>query len=310
MIVGSTSVGKIVQAAAAIHLTPTILELGGKSPVYMDNTVNLELAARRILWGKCVNLGQTCIAPDYLMCSKEVEQAFLEIAPKIIKEFYGENLRASPDIGRIINDRNFSRIKEYLSCGKVAYGGEVEPNERFIHPTILTDVKANDKVMTEEIFGPILPIFNVESVQDAVKFINNREKPLALYIFSSNNKDVKHILDNTSSGGVCINDTIMHFAVPALPFGGVGESGMGKYHGKVTFDLFSHQKSCLWKNYNPLIEALASARYPPYSDRKTYFLNYLLKHRNWIKMPYLPHLLMFLFGFGVAIICKHYGIGF
>lgn len=303
---GSPAVGKLVHQAAAKHLTPTTLELGGKSPVYIDDTVNLEIAARRILWGKYVNAGQTCIAPDYVLCTKEVEQKLVAIAPKILKEFYGDNIKDSPDFGRIVNERNFQRITQYLKCGKVAFGGDVDSNERYIKPTVLVDLKPTDPVMTDEIFGPILPIMNVSNAYEAIQFINSREKPLALYIFSTNKSEIDLFMQNTSSGGVCVNDTIMHFAVEALPFGGVGNSGMGKYHGKVTFETFSHKKACLWKSYNPLIETLASARYPPYSDSKISMLLLLLKKRRFISLKYFPHICMFAMGLAASVYLRPY----
>lgn len=217
--------GKIIHAAANQHLTPTTLELGGKSPVYLDNTANIETATRRILWGKCVNAGQTCVAPDYLLCTKEVEESFIATAKKVLKEFYGENVKDSPDFGRIINDRHFQRVVGLLKSGKIAIGGVTDPSERFISPTIITDVTANDPVMKEEIFGPILPIVTVKNVADAIHFINGRDKPLAMYIFSNKAQDVELMLQNTSCGGVTVNDTIMHLSMDTLPFGGVGMSG-------------------------------------------------------------------------------------
>lgn len=296
---GSTTVGKIIHAAAAKHLTPTMLELGGKSPTYIDDSVDITLTARRLLWGKCVNAGQTCIAPDYVLCSRKVQEKLLGVVPKIIREFFGDNMQDSPDFPRIVNDRNFSRLVQMLDNGRVAYGGNYDAKDRYIELTVLTDLKETDLAMTEEIFGPILPIFNVESAYEAINFIKKREKPLSLYLFSNNKSDVKLFLTNTSSGGVCVNDTIMHFAVEALPFGGVGCSGMGKYHGEESYKAFTHRKSCLYKGFNPVIEKLAAARYPPYSESKIHLLSMLTKKRFFPSIPF-GHIFMFIVGALVA----------
>ncbi|GAB0098231.1 Aldehyde dehydrogenase [Sergentomyia squamirostris] len=297
---GSSNVGKIVHAAANKHLTPVTLELGGKSPCYLDNSCNIAYATRRILWGKLINAGQTCIAPDYLLCSKEVQGKFLEEARKVLQEWYGQNTQQSPDLCRIVNTRNYQRLTQLLKSGNVALGGKSDSDERFIEPTILIDVKPNDPIMQEEIFGPILPIVNVENAYEAIKFINSRDKPLALYIFSEKKGDVNLILKNTSSGSACVNDTVMQIAVESLPFGGIGMSGMGFYHGKYSFDTFSHMKSCLVKNFNPLGEKLASGRYPPYSESKTNFVAFLMRKRRGLSTQYLSHL--FAFGLGVAVV--------
>ncbi|XP_044739383.1 aldehyde dehydrogenase, dimeric NADP-preferring-like [Chrysoperla carnea] len=296
---GSTSVGKIVHAAANKYLTPTTLELGGKSPVYLDETADILTATKRILWGKCVNVGQTCIAPDYLMCTKEIQSKVVEAVKKILLKWYGDNIKESPDYGRIINDRNFQRIKKLYDAKKVAYGGDSDPSDKFIAPTILTNVSPNDAVMQEEIFGPILPIIPVKDAQEAIDFINSRPKPLSLYVFTTNKEIEKLFLENTSSGSVCINDTIMQVAVDTMPFGGVGLSGMGAYHGKSSFDTFTHHKSTLIKNLGALGETLSSARYPPYSDRKLLFLtNMLKKRRSFIPFKFILYLIVF--GLGVA----------
>ncbi|XP_055686148.1 aldehyde dehydrogenase, dimeric NADP-preferring isoform X7 [Lutzomyia longipalpis] len=297
---GSTRVGKIVHAAANENLTPVTLELGGKSPCYVDGSCNIAYATRRILWGKLINAGQTCIAPDYILCSKEVQGKFLEEARKVLLEWYGKDTKNSPDLCRIVNSRNYQRLVQLLKSGTVALGGKTDADERFIEPTILIDVKATDPIMQEEIFGPILPIVNVENAYDAIKFINSRAKPLVLYVFSCKAKELNLFLENTSSGGLCVNDTVMHFAVESLPFGGIGMSGMGFYHGKFSFDTFSHMKSCLVKNFNPIGEKLASGRYPPYSESKTQFLASLMRKRRGIPTKYLSHL--FAFGLGVAVV--------
>ncbi|XP_049293048.1 aldehyde dehydrogenase, dimeric NADP-preferring isoform X5 [Anopheles funestus] len=295
---GSGRVGKIIHQACSENLTPCTLELGGKSPCYLDGTANIAIAARRILWGKFINAGQTCIAPDYVLCSKQVQKQFIEEARKVLKEWYGANPKDSPDLCRIINQNHFQRLTSLLKGANVAIGGETDLQDRYISPTILIDVKSTDPVMQDEIFGPILPILNVDNAYDAIKFINSSEKPLCLYIFTQNKTDIRTMVENTSSGGVCVNDTLMHCAVEALPFGGVGPSGMGSYHGKYSFDTFVHKKSCLTKDFNPIGEKLAASRYPPYSEGKLSFLSTLLKKRQGINLQFLPYLLMF--GIGVA----------
>ncbi|VVD01069.1 unnamed protein product [Leptidea sinapis] len=245
---GGTNVGKIVYAAATKYLTPVTLELGGKSPVYIDNTVDMEVTTKRILWGKFVNVGQTCIAPDYILCTKEVQNKFIEHAKKILKEWYGEDPQKSPDLCRIITSRHFSRLQSLLDASKdkVVIGGKTDAQDKYISPTIVANVSPDDKIMEDEIFGPILPIVPIENAYEAIKFINAREHPLVLYLFSKESNIHKIFIEQTRSGSVCVNDTIMFYAVDTLPFGGVGHSGMGAYHGKTTFDTFVHKKSCLW----------------------------------------------------------------
>ncbi|XP_055707493.1 aldehyde dehydrogenase, dimeric NADP-preferring isoform X1 [Phlebotomus papatasi] len=297
---GSTRVGKIVHAAANENLTPVTLELGGKSPCYVDNSCNIAYATRRILWGKLINAGQTCIAPDYLLCSKEVQGKFLEEARKVLQEWYGKNSKESPDLCRIVNTRNYQRLVGMLKSANVALGGNTDADERFIEPTILIDVKPTDPIMQEEIFGPILPIVNVENAYDAIKFINARPLALVMYIFTTDNDIQDLFVRSTQSGSMCINDTIMQYAIETLPFGGIGLSGMGFYHGKYSFDTFSHMKSCLVKNFNPIGEKLASGRYPPYSESKMQFLASLMRKRRGLPTKYLSHL--FAFGLGVAFV--------
>ncbi|KAG7210275.1 hypothetical protein KM043_011820 [Ampulex compressa] len=296
---GSTTVGKIVRDAANKFLTPVTLELGGKSPVYVDNTANVEIAIKRILWGKCVNAGQTCIAPDYILCSSEVQTQLVEHAKKVLKEWYGDNIKTNPDYSRVISDRHYQRLTNFLNGnGKIAIGGDCDPAERFLSPTILVDVKPTDPIMQEEIFGPILPIVNISNAYEAIRYINSHEIPLVLYVFSKDKGVQDLIINQTHSGGVCVNDTIMHYAVDSLPFGGVGYSGMGCYHGKNTYDTFVHKKGCLVKDYNKLAEALASCRYPPYSKKKLQIIKMLMSKRARIPgMKYLPYVLMF--GLGI-----------
>lgn len=271
---GNTAVGKIVMEAAAKHLTPVTLELGGKSPCFIDRDCDLDIACRRITWGKYMNCGQTCIAPDYILCEASLQDQIVQKVKDTVKDFYGENVKDSPDYERIINLRHFKRIQSLLEGQKIAFGGETDEATCYIAPTILTDVDPNSKVMQEEIFGPILPIVPVKNVDEAINFINDREKPLALYVFSRDNKLIKRVIDETSSGGVTGNDVIMHFTVNSLPFGGVGASGMGAYHGKYSFDTFSHLRPCLLKGLKG--EGANKLRYPPNSESKVSWAKFLL----------------------------------
>lgn len=299
---GSPNVGKIVYKAASNHLTPCTLELGGKSPVYIDNTADIDLATRRILWGKCINAGQTCIAPDYILCSKEIETKLLQCAQKYLRQFYGDDMKSSPYLPRIITDRHFNRLVGFLKYNNIAFGGDYNASDRYIQPTILNDVKPNDIVMQEEIFGPILPIMTIHSVHEFIDFVNAREKPLAMYLFSKNKKDVELILGNTSAGGVTVNDSLMHAAVETLPFGGVGNSGMGSYHGKKTFETFVHKKSVLKKNFLSILEKMQFMRYPPYTDLKVTLINAFVTKRKGISTKHLPYIFSFILGVIITVI--------
>ncbi|KAL4647178.1 fatty aldehyde dehydrogenase-like [Arapaima gigas] len=263
---GNCMVGKLVMEAASHHLTPVILELGGKSPCYIDKDCDITVACRRVTWGKYVNCGQTCIAPDYILCEPSIQDRVVEEIRKCIKEFYTDDPKNFADYGRIINKRHFKRVMALLEGSTVALGGDSDESERYIAPTVLRDVKPEAKVMQEEIFGPILPILTVSSADEAIHFINSREKPLALYIFSSNKKLIKRMIAETSSGGVLANDCLVHFTVSALPFGGVGNSGMGCYHGRHTFDQLSHLRSCLIRGL--AMEKINTVRYPPHTTEK------------------------------------------
>lgn len=260
---GGTAIGKIVMAAAAKHLTPVTLELGGKSPCIIDTDINLEHTAKRITWGKFINAGQTCIAPDYLLVDQKIKPDLINALKKYLEEFYGENPATSPDYARIIHQNHFHRLTNLLKCGKVIIGGETKPEELYIAPTLLDNVSLEDAVMQDEIFGPILPIIEYTDINEAITLINSRPKPLALYLFSQNKNLQKRILQETSSGGVCINDTVMQVAVSSLPFGGVGDSGMGSYHGKASFNTFSHYKSVLQNSLPWDIDW----RYAPYQGK-------------------------------------------
>lgn len=241
---GSPDLGRIVMRAAAENLTPVVLELGGKSPVIVDRTANIEIAAKRLAWGKTLNAGQTCIAPDYLLIHREVKETFVETFKRAVVELHGEDASKSKHYVRIVSDRAFERVSSYLKDGKILYGGRTIAEERYIEPTLLDDVSPESAVMQEEIFGPILPMVEIRDIEEAIAFINKREKPLALYAFGTKSV-AQHIIDHTSSGGACINDVIMHIANEKMPFGGVGNSGMGRYHGRDSLYAFSHRRSLL-----------------------------------------------------------------
>ncbi|BAY27268.1 aldehyde dehydrogenase [Calothrix sp. NIES-2100] len=268
---GGTSVGRIVMEAAAKHLTPVTLELGGKSPCIVDTEINLEHTVKRITWGKFINAGQTCIAPDYILVDKKIKTNLIEGLKKTIKEFYGDNPASSPDYARIISQKHFDRLANLLKNGEFVIGGETNREERYIAPTVVDNISWEDAIMQEEIFGPILPIIEYSDITEAIALINSRPKPLALYLFSQNKNLQKRILQETSSGGVCLNDTVMHCGVSSLPFGGVGDSGIGSYHGKASFDTFSHRKSVLKNSF--LLDL--KWRYAPY-EGKLAFLKRLL----------------------------------
>ncbi|WP_426092690.1 aldehyde dehydrogenase [Flavobacterium sp. DSR3-2] len=260
---GSVAVGKIVAKAAAENLTPVTLELGGKSPCIVDETANLELSARRIVWGKIINAGQTCVAPDYILVHHKIKVIFVKLLMQEIEKALGTNPEESPDFARIINLKNWQRQLSLLENQKILFGGQSNRDSLYLAPTLLDEPKMDSLVMTEEIFGPILPILSYESKADIDKIISSFEKPLSLYLFSQNKSFVDEVLQKYSFGGGCINDTVIHLANNRLPFGGVGNSGMGAYHGKLSFDIFSHKKAIvkrgLWLDL-PI-------RYAPYKDK-------------------------------------------
>ena len=239
---GSPSLGRKVMAAAAKNLTPVVLELGGKSPCIVDKSAKLDVVARRIAWGKSLNAGQTCIAPDYLLAHKDIKVQLIEALRREFKSLLGENPKEFHHFVRIVNDKAFDRLVGYLEGADVVFGGEHDKSERYIAPTILDNVAPESPIMQEEIFGPIFPIVTFSEIGEAVAFVTEREKPLALYYFGDN-KTAKYVLKHTSSGGACVNDTIMHIANERLPFGGVGNSGMSSYHGRESFDVFSHRRA-------------------------------------------------------------------
>lgn len=262
---GSVPVGKIVMEAAAGNLVPVTLELGGKSPVIVDRSADLETAAKRIIWGKLINAGQTCIAPDYLLVHSDVANQLVSLMQRCIDEFYGQDARQSADYGRIVNERQLSRIAGMLEKdkAKIIKGGTVVPEELYIEPTLLYPADWSDASMEDEIFGPVLPIIEYTKLDDAIRLINGRPKPLALYLFTSDKLVEREVLGRVSFGGGCVNDTITHVASVHLPFGGVGGSGIGGYHGKHSFDVFSHRKSIVKRGTKPDLGIV----YPPYGDK-------------------------------------------
>lgn len=241
---GSPSFGKVVMTAAARNLTPVVLELGGKSPCIVDKDANLEIAARRIMWGKTVNAGQTCIAPDYLFVHEDVKERLFGQIRLVLKRFFGENPQHSPYFPRIVNRQAVERLKALMQAGTVVIGGEVDDGERYIAPTVIDGVTPDDPIMQEEIFGPLLPVMTFRKMDEVLAYVNGHEKPLAFYYFGKS-KRAAEILRRSTSGGACINDTLMHVSNHNLPFGGVGNSGMGKYHGRYSFLAFSNERSVL-----------------------------------------------------------------
>lgn len=237
---GSPSLGRRVMTAAAKYLTPVVLELGGKSPCIIDKDADINVAAKRVAWGKTLNAGQTCIAPDYLMVHEEVKDRFLEALGKAFTELLGSNPQESGHFVRVVNDAAFERLTGYFKDGNIVFGGHTDKAERYIEPTVLDNVSPDSPVMQEEIFGPIFPVLTFRNISEVTEFVTSREKPLALYYFGKNGD---YVLKHTSSGGSCLNDTILHIANEHVPFGGVGMSGMGSYHGKLSFDAFTHYRS-------------------------------------------------------------------
>ncbi|NWY07893.1 AL3B1 dehydrogenase, partial [Nothoprocta ornata] len=264
---GSPAMGRIIMTAAAKHLTPVTLELGGKNPCYVSDDCEVHIVARRVAWGRFFHAGQTCVAPDYVLCSAEMQEKLLSALREAIAEFYGPDPKVSPDFARIVEDKQFHRIQALLGSGRVAIGGQADEQERYIAPTVLVDVEPSHPIMQDVILGPILPIITVRSVDEAIDFINARERPLVVYVFSSDKKVVNQVLERTSSGGFCGNDTLMHMTLTSLPFGGIGESGLGRYHGQFTFETFSHQRGCLQRT--TALEPINALRYPPYNPHKT-----------------------------------------
>lgn len=261
---GGVKTGKLVMEKASAHLTPVTLELGGKSPCIIDHTANIQLTARRLVFGKYLNCGQTCVAPDYVLAERSIKEELLDCIQKEIIKQYGEYPLRNPAYGKMVNQKHFQRVMGLIDRKKLVYGGEYDEGALQIAPTVLADVTEEDAVMQEEIFGPVLPILTVDSMNDAFAFIKSRPKPLALYLFTGSRKTEEQFLKKLSFGGGCVNDTVIHLATSKMGFGGVGESGMGSYHGRKSFETFSHEKSIVRK-YGWLDLPM---RYQPYSRIK------------------------------------------
>lgn len=257
---GGVTVGRLVMEKAAAHLTPVTLELGGKSPCIIEKSCNLKLAARRLVFGKYLNCGQTCVAPDYVLVDETVKDRFVELVKKEITRMYTDTPLSNPTYGKMINQKHFDRVCSLLDSGKIVFGGRTNRTTLQIEPTVMDHVTAEDAIMQEEIFGPVMPILTYRTLDEAENFIISREKPLALYIFTQSREAARRFSRHVSFGGGCINDTIMHMTTPSMGFGGVGNSGMGSYHGRKSFDTFSHEKSMLQKS--TLIDM--PMRYAPY----------------------------------------------
>lgn len=260
---GGTNVGRVVAKAAAEHLTPTVLELGGKSPCIVDKSADVERSVGSICWGKFINSGQTCTAPDYIWVHKEVKEPLIEALKKQIKAFYGEDIKNNPDFGRIINRRHFDRLLGLMKEGRIVYGGETDERQNFISPTIIDDITWESKIMQEEIFGPLLPIMAFENLEEVVDTLSKREKPLALYLYTTDKASEERIINNVSFGGGCVNATLMHMLNTNLPFGGVGYSGHGSYSGRWSIETFSHKKGVL----DRALSDEPAPVFPPYEDR-------------------------------------------
>ncbi len=270
---GSTNVGKIVMEAAAKNLTPLTLELGGKSPCIVEKSANLEAAAKKIIWGKILNGGQSCVSPDYILVQKEIKENLIELLIEQIKKQLGDDIENNEDFCRIINDSHFTRLTRLIDRNKIIFGGKTIKNSRYIEPTILNNVTVDDPVMKEEIFGPIIPLIDFNTIDDAMETVKSLEKPLALYLYTNNIQIEKQVINGLAFGGGCINDNIIHFASNFLNFGGVGNSGMGKYHGKASYVTFTHIKGIL--KASSLIDI--NLRYPPYNRKKIDIIKKLLK---------------------------------
>lgn len=268
---GGPVLGKIVMRSAAENLTPLTLELGGKSPCIVDKSSNLKIAAARIVWGKYLNSGQTCVAPDYMLVHSSVKKELFENMKKMVDKYFGDDPQKSPDYPRIINQKQYERLVSLLEDGNIVYGGKHDDKERYISPSLLDNVDPQSSIMQDEIFGPIMPVVEWTDEDEMISFINNRPKPLAFYLFTSDMKFRDRVFSKVSFGGGCVNDTIVHLANPELPFGGVGFSGMGKYHAKESFNLFSNMRSVLQKS--TLLDI--PIRYAPYNGKMKYLKMFL-----------------------------------
>lgn len=292
---GTLNKAKTLQAICATAFIPGTFVVGSQNPVYIDESADIYLTVQRVMWGKCVNAGQTCIAPGYILCTQEVMKSFIREVPGVISAFYGDP-QQSPDYARIISKGQFDQLVSYLNGKEIAYGGHHDRETLYFEPTILANVTPNFSLMYEETYGPILPIVVIQNPDEVVSFLRAREKPLAFYIFARNQQVVEHLITRTSSGGVAVNDVLIHVAPASLPFGGVGASGFGSYHGKKTFDAFTHEKSVLKKPLNSLVERIENIRYPPYNDRNLFILKHLMRKREFLFTHWMKLVLTFIFG--------------
>jgi aldehyde dehydrogenase (NAD+) len=274
---GGIQVGKIIAQAAAKHLTPVTLELGGKSPCIVDGSMNMDLAARRIVWGKFLNNGQTCVAPDYIYVDQQYQEELLNSLKQEVENAFGDNPEKSPDLARIVNLKHYNRIKDLIPEDKIYNGGTTNESELYIAPTILQDIDWDDDVMKEEIFGPLLPVLSYKNTEELISTLKRKEKPLALYIFSKKKSFIKDVLNELSFGGGAINDTVIHYGNPYVPFGGIGQSGYGAYHGKYSFETFSHKKGIVRKgNWLDV-----PVRYAPYNSKLKWLKKLLKMNFEW-----------------------------
>lgn len=292
---GSPNVAKIVMEKASNHLTPVTLELGGMCPAIVDKDVDVSVVGRRIAWGKFMSSGQTCLAPNHVLCLPEIRTELVEAIRRALIEYYTDNPQIDSDYARIINHKHFSRLVPFLrNSGSIAVGGKSEESDLYIEPTVLIDVNPSDPVMQEEIFGPILPIITVNTIDEAIEMVNKGEKPLGLYIFTKSQKNVNKVLLRTSCGGVTVNDCILQMGLDTLPFGGVGRSGMGRYHGKYTFDTFSHEKAVLQRRLSG--EKILWMRYPPYNEQKLWWTKQLATKGSLPEFLFIKYVPSFLLG--------------
>lgn len=301
---GNSMVGKVIMRAAAEHLTPVTLELGGKSPVYVDSNADLACVANRILWGKLTNAGQTCIAPDYVLCTKETQDELVKKMNDTLSQFYPDGPAKAPEYCRIVNERHFQRLKKLLEGGgEIAIGGDSDMSSKYIGPTVMVNCTFDDLVMKDEIFGPILPIVPVKNEDEAIALIQGREKPLAFYVFSNNRSLIEKMKNSCTSGGFCANDCLMHAGALSLPFGGVGNSGVGAYHGKHTFETFSHHRGCMERDLK--MESVNTLRYPPFTQKKLDLIGWIQmrKVKKTGPMSLVPY---FIFGTLIAVLIKLY----
>jgi acyl-CoA reductase-like NAD-dependent aldehyde dehydrogenase len=286
---GNGAIGKVVMAAAAKHLTNVTLELGGKSPAVISDNSDLDIVANRLLAGRLLNTGQTCVCIDYVVCTEGVRDKLIPKMKKTLDEWFGKDIKTSPDYGRIVNGRHWNRVMGYIKAtqGKIVIGGDHDEKDLFIAPTVVVDCDDREPLLNEEIFGPVLPFKVVKNLEEAVKFVNSKPPPLALYVFSKSDKDVQYVLDRTRSGGVCVNDSILHLGCSNLPFGGFGASGMGQYHNKYSFETFTHKRATLVKAQN-MEFVNSNLRYPKYTEQKAALLGWALSKSSPSRIPKLP----------------------